>query len=69
MCIRDSFNPSLIVLFDQAESPLYDIELELKEECGFTDYKVEIGDVPVSYTHLYSVPRHLANEDLKHLVS
>ena len=39
------FNPSLIVLFDQAESPLYDIELELKEECGFTDYKVEIGDV------------------------
>ena len=36
------FNPSLIVLFDQAESPLYDIELELKEECGFTDYKVEI---------------------------
>ena len=39
------FKPSLIVLFDQAESPLYDIELELKEECGFTDYKVEIGDV------------------------
>ena len=39
------FNPSLIVLFDQAESPLYDIELELKEECGFTDYKIEIGDV------------------------
>lgn len=39
------FNPSLIVLFDQAESPLYDIELELKEECGFMDYKIEIGDV------------------------
>lgn len=39
------FNPALIVLFDQAESPLYDIELELKEECGFTDYKIEIGDV------------------------
>ncbi len=39
------FNPSMIVLFDQAESALYDIELELKEECGFTDYKIEIGDV------------------------
>ncbi len=39
------FNPAMIVLFDQAESALYDIELELKEECGFTDYKIEIGDV------------------------
>ena len=39
------FKPSLIVLFDQAESPLYDIELELKEDFSFSDYKIEIGDI------------------------
>ncbi|MCR9012835.1 polysaccharide biosynthesis protein [Gabonibacter chumensis] len=39
------FRPSLIVLFDQAESPLYDIELELKEEFHFFNYKIEIGDI------------------------
>ena len=39
------FKPSLIVLFDQAESPLYDIELELKEDFSCSDYKIEIGDI------------------------
>ena len=39
------FKPSLIVLFDQAESPLYDIELELKEDFSYSDYKIEIGDI------------------------
>ena len=39
------FKPSLIVLFDQAESPLYDIELELKEDFNYSDYKIEIGDI------------------------
>ena len=39
------FRPGLIVLFDQAESPLYDVELELKEAFSFAAYKVEIGDI------------------------
>jgi len=39
------FKPAIIVLFDQAESPMYDIELELKEEFKFTDYKIIIGDI------------------------
>jgi FlaA1/EpsC-like NDP-sugar epimerase len=26
------FNPSLIVVLDQAETPLYDIELEMREK-------------------------------------
>lgn len=39
------FNPQLVVLFDQAESPLYDIELEIKEEIKFLNFKIEIGDI------------------------
>ena len=40
-----SFNPKRIILFDQAESPLYDIELELKEKFTFSNYEIVIGDV------------------------
>jgi FlaA1/EpsC-like NDP-sugar epimerase len=39
------FNPKLIVLFDQAESPMYDVELELQEHLKCTRYKTVIGDV------------------------
>jgi FlaA1/EpsC-like NDP-sugar epimerase len=39
------FGPASIVLFDQAESPLYDIELELKGDLRFNSCRVEMGDV------------------------
>jgi FlaA1/EpsC-like NDP-sugar epimerase len=39
------FRPASIVLFDQAESPLYDIELELKGDLHFDQCHIEIGDV------------------------
>lgn len=39
------FNPSKIVLIDQAETPLYDIELELKEHFDFENFEVVICDV------------------------
>jgi FlaA1/EpsC-like NDP-sugar epimerase len=39
------YHPKCIVLFDQAESPLYDLELELTERYNFKDYAVIIGDV------------------------
>ncbi len=39
------FNPEQLILVDQAESPLYDIELEIKEELRFHNLKVVIGDV------------------------
>ena len=39
------FRPKLIIAFDQAESPLYDLELELKEKYGFYNYEIVIGDV------------------------
>lgn len=39
------FSPKLIILFDQAESPLYDLELEIKENLKFTKIETIIGDV------------------------
>lgn len=39
------FKPSNIILFDQAETPLYDIQLELKEKLRFSEFVIEIGDV------------------------
>ena len=39
------FNPSTIILVDQAESPLYDIELEVMEQLKFKNSVVIIGDI------------------------
>ena len=39
------FQPKLIIVLDQAESPLYNLELELKEKYGFHNYEIVIGDV------------------------
>lgn len=39
------YKPGLIVLIDQAETPLYDIELELREEYNFNKIQVIIGDI------------------------
>lgn len=37
------FKPSMLILFDQAETPLYQIDLELREQIGFSDYRLVIG--------------------------
>ncbi len=39
------YNPKNIILFDQAESPLYDLELTLKERHNFQNFKIIIGDI------------------------
>ncbi|MBI5218382.1 MAG: polysaccharide biosynthesis protein [Bacteroidia bacterium] len=39
------YNPQKILLLDQAESPLYEIEIELKEELKFPNYEIVIGDI------------------------
>ncbi len=39
------FNPKKIILFDQAESPLYDLELELNEQYNFYNFEIIIGDI------------------------
>ncbi|WP_155284035.1 nucleoside-diphosphate sugar epimerase/dehydratase [Capnocytophaga felis] len=40
-----SFNPSLIVVLDQAETPLYDIELEMREKFPNTNFKFVLADI------------------------
>ncbi len=39
------YSPKRIVLYDQAESPLYDLELFLQEEAHFQSAEIVIGDV------------------------
>jgi FlaA1/EpsC-like NDP-sugar epimerase len=39
------FKPQKIIIFDQAESPLYDLELELSEKHNFTNFEIVIGDI------------------------
>lgn len=43
------FYPKKIILFDQAESPLYDLELELKESLHFYEFETVIGSITNSY--------------------
>ncbi len=40
-----AFNPKNIIIFDQAESPLYDLELDLVEHHNFCNFKIMIGDI------------------------
>ncbi|NIF04279.1 polysaccharide biosynthesis protein [Chryseobacterium sp. Tr-659] len=40
-----NFNPSLIVVLDQAETPLYEIELEMREKFPHIAFKFVLGDV------------------------
>lgn len=39
------YHPKKIILLDQAESPLYDIELEISEKLNFSRVEVIIGDI------------------------
>ena len=39
------FHPKKIILLDQAESPLYDMEMELKDDFDSLSYEVVIGDI------------------------
>lgn len=40
-----SYKPKNLILIDQAETPLYEIELEIKEGLSFNDYKVVLADI------------------------
>ncbi|MEE4196595.1 MAG: nucleoside-diphosphate sugar epimerase/dehydratase [Bacteroidales bacterium] len=44
-----AFNPSKIILFDQAESPLYDMELDLQEKFNFYNFDIVIGNIADEY--------------------
>lgn len=61
------FNPSLIVVLDQAETPLYDIELEMKEKFPHIRFKFVLADVsnrhriePLFQTYSFSMVYHAA---------
>ncbi len=42
-----TYNPKLLILLDQAESPLYDLEQELKTNFSELKYEIVIGDIRV----------------------
>ncbi len=42
-----TYNPKLLILLDQAESPLYDLEQELKTNFAELNYEIVIGDIRV----------------------
>ncbi len=61
------FNPSLIVVLDHAETPLYDIELEMKEKFPHIRFKFVLADVsnkhriePLFQTYNFSMVYHAA---------
>ena len=39
------FNPELVILFDQAESALYDLQWDLRESYPNLNFEIVIGDV------------------------
>jgi FlaA1/EpsC-like NDP-sugar epimerase len=43
------FKPKLIIIFDQAESPLYELELELNEKYHFNNFEIVIGNITNEY--------------------
>ncbi|SDQ73761.1 NDP-sugar epimerase, includes UDP-GlcNAc-inverting 4,6-dehydratase FlaA1 and capsular polysaccharide biosynthesis protein EpsC [Chryseobacterium soldanellicola] len=61
------FNPSLVVVLDQAETPLYDIELEMKEKFPHIRFKFVLADVsnkhriePLFQAYNFSMVYHAA---------
>lgn len=61
------FNPSVIVVLDQAESPLYELELELLEKFPEQKFKFVLADISNSYrlekifeTYKFSMVYHAA---------
>lgn len=39
------FNPKKLILLDQAESPMYDMEMELNDKFRFQSFEIVIGDI------------------------
>ena len=56
------FYPKKIILIDQAESPIYDLELELKEHFPYLDIEVMLADI-TNYKRLDKIFQH-AEPDL-----
>jgi FlaA1/EpsC-like NDP-sugar epimerase len=50
------FKPKLLVLFDSAETPLHDMQLEMEDQYKDLNFRVELGDVRSTrrITHLFN---------------
>jgi len=59
------FNPKKIILIDQAESPIYDLELELRECHPFLDIEVFLADI-TNRKRLDKIFQHAEPEVLYH---
>ena len=51
------FYPKKVILIDQAESPIYDLELELKENFPYLDIEVMLADI-TNYKRLDKIFQH-----------
>ncbi|MCX7862895.1 MAG: polysaccharide biosynthesis protein [Bacteroidales bacterium] len=52
------FEPQYIVLYDQAESPMYDLVLELEEKYNFSRFKYILGDITNEQRIEYMIQRY-----------
>jgi len=52
------FNPKTVVLFDQAESELYNLELDIANRYKTSDYKIIIGDITNKERLEYIISRY-----------
>jgi len=52
------FKPKLIILYDQAETPLYHIDIKLREKLGFVDFKTIVGDIGDEARLSYIIARY-----------
>lgn len=39
------FRPKRVIMFDSAETPLYELELEVRENMLFNDFRIELGNI------------------------
>lgn len=60
-----ALNPYQLILVDQAESPLYDVQLELSDHWKNLDVRVVIADI-VNYTRLESVFQEMSPQMVFH---
>src|SRR5690606_15355757 len=61
------FNPALIVIVDQAETPMYEIELEMREKFPHIQFKFVLADIsnrhrvePLFQKYQFSMVYHAA---------
>ena len=60
-----NYQPELLVLCDQAESPLHEVQLEMEEEFSESKLKIFIGDIK-NFNRMYSLFKEFAPQVVYH---